>query len=431
MHTHEIYYDSLVINVINLKYFNKQIQQFYKKNNLVIFNRKDKNNNPYRTIKAKPTKAEKQQAIKTAELIRTYQTGQNQYLSAQNSHIQSITIFSFAGIKSYNHKMDTIKYNLITKFINFLREYNIPYILTRLDVAYDISNLHSIENILAMRVNKVGLSKPLNNPFNYFESTSFYLEEYVKTQSLKTIVYDKTIKEHSRNNPIVDNITRAETSIRNLKRKSFQTKQELIDFIQNQLNKYLIVRFDSIDNCNELKNDYEYMIKKRITKPSKEFKQKILNFSGVEVERQLSDEIIAFISKLYCENLEHKIFNSRISTNNRIKNIIQNIGGKKEKRKDSIKPINANAENENIDNGNNHLLVDIKILIDKQRDNLVKKISIPNISKVKMFHKKQTLKNSVLQLNKDINIILINPLILKVFQPHNKAPPIINPYLHP
>ena len=292
--------DSVVINIYNLLLNNDNLQEFYLSNNIQLHRRTTKSKQVYYEL-----------TINDISIGRLDRTGANQY--QEYSYIQSVTTFSFAGIKSHNESKDILMTKVINELIEMLQTCSLPFNLTKLHIAKDIT-CKSINNILAMRTNRTGMTQRLNSPFNIYKKTSFYIENKdIKDPSLKGIVYDKTKKEKDKHhNIIAADIFRLEVGIQNLKRKDFTSASQLLEHIQKQLDKYLFVHFTDINKCNILKKDYEKMVRRKTSKPSSSFMEKIKEFGGVIINNQLSDKTIEFINMCFCEDIERKIFNNYI-----------------------------------------------------------------------------------------------------------------------
>lgn len=142
-------------------------------------------------------------------------------------------------------------------------------------------------------VNRMGLKSKPNDPFNYYENTTLYLEDNsVKKPSVKAYIYDKSIK-----NNLDERIIRFEVSIRNIK-KECNTFELIMEHIQRQLSKYRLYYFPVIADCN--KNKWLY---KSNYKFSKKLEKSIFKYSGVEISISISNEIISFLSKLFCKDI--------------------------------------------------------------------------------------------------------------------------------
>ncbi len=212
------------------------------------------------------------------------------------------TTFKFVGLKSYNQKLDKRKYRLLNKFIDFLIKIEIEYRLKRFDIAYDFHINKSIKNFLPIMVNRIGLKSKPNDPFNYYENTTLYLEDNsVKNPSLRACIYDKSVK-----NDLDERIIRFEISIRNIKNEcnSYET---IVRHIQQQLSKYRLFYFPIIAECN--KNKWLY---KSNYKFSRKLEKSIEKSSAVAIELSLSDEILEFLAKFFCKDIIEKMIAENI-----------------------------------------------------------------------------------------------------------------------
>ncbi len=200
------------------------------------------------------------------------------------------TTFKFVGLKSYNHKKDKRKSKVLNRFVDFLIKHDIEYRLKVIDIAYDFAINKSIKNFFPIRTNKQGLQSDVNDPFNYFESTTLYLEDKsIKKPSLKAYIYDKTVK-----NDLDEQIIRFEISIRNIDSKIVDY-DSILEHIKNQVSKYRLFYFDVIAECN--KNKWIY---KKNYKVSRKLEKSIINSKGVEINLSISSEITSFLSKFFC-----------------------------------------------------------------------------------------------------------------------------------
>jgi len=233
--------------------------------------------------------------------------GFNQYQDKAN-YIQGTLSINFAGLKSYNQKHDTIKSKALNNLLQMLQKNNIAFKTQRVDIANDKHN-SNYDNFLSMRTNKQGYKHPFNKPSESEYQTTFYLEQYSEKPSLKALLYDKTIKEEEHKNIIPNGIVRAEISIRTTQKQhqAISTKEQYIDHIQKQLNKYMFVEFPNQEAATELKGDYELMINNGITKPSSEFISKIKSLNGNHMLTTLTPKTKKFLELCYCENFNEKL----------------------------------------------------------------------------------------------------------------------------
>ena len=284
--------DTLSITIYNPYYESSDIliDEWYSSNNITQYKAMDKNNNSYYQLYIQQTDSEGN--TYHLKIARAYHRpniiGMNQYQDKAN-YIQGTLSINFAGLKSYNHNSDTIKDTVINNLLTMLQKNNIAFQTKRVDIANDIHH-SNFNNIFSMRTNKQGYKHQFNSPFNQPYKTTFYLEQYTPTPSVKALIYYKTIKEYNKHNNIIDNgIVRMETSIRttNQQHKAISTKEQYINHIQNQLNKYMFVELPNQKAATELKKAYEVMINKGITKPSTAFLNKIKKLSGKHISTTL------------------------------------------------------------------------------------------------------------------------------------------------
>lgn len=332
--------DTVVITVYNPYYDNndKLINQWYLDNLIEQYKTQDKNNYSYNQL-----------LINGTNICRAYHRpniiGMNQYQASAN-YVQGTITFSFAGIKSYNHDNDNLHLQVITNLLNLLQDNGMAFRTIRLDVSDDFKS-QSIKDLLCMRTNQQGIQNGLNSPFNQEYATTFYLEQYSNNPSLKALAYGKTEKEKSKNNIIDDGIVRVERSIRTTKQQhnKMNSKEDYINHIQNQLNKYLFVHFNSEEDANELKRDYELMINngKPFSKVKKSFMKKIQQFNGSIISNTLTDATKEFLSLGYCENFNEKLKATYTHTAIKLNDALSIRKDRTEKRatlKGIIKPIN-------------------------------------------------------------------------------------------
>ena len=253
-----------------------------------------------------------QLSINKIKIARAYNRpniiGFNKY-QTKADYIQGTLSINFAGIKSYNQKHDTIKDTVINNLLHLLQKNNIAFKTQRVDIANDKHN-SNYGNIVALRTDKRGYKHPFNKPSKSEYKTTFYLEQYSENPSLKALIYDKTVKEEEKHKNIIESgIIRAETSIRTTpaQHKSISTKEEYINHIQKQLNKYMFVEFPNQEAATKLKKDYELMINHGIAKPSSEFISKIKKLEGKYISTTLTAQTKKFLSLCYCENFNEKL----------------------------------------------------------------------------------------------------------------------------
>jgi len=274
--------DSITIQVINLQLFNNEEKfiYFYEMHSLIFISAdiqsKDDIYKPDIITFATDTRH---------PIIYSYHNG-----SVDGT---TYTTFKFVGLKSYNKKLDRRKTRLLNKFIDFLIKIDIEYRLKTIDLAYDFHINKSIKNFLPIMVNRIGMKSKPNDPFNYYENTTLYLEDgSVKDPSLKAYIYDKSVK-----NNLDDRIIRFEISIRKIK-KEFNTFEAIMEHIEDKLSKYRLFYFPVIAECN--KNKWIY---KSNYKFSKKLEKSISKSNVIEVNVSISNEIVSFLSKLFCKDI--------------------------------------------------------------------------------------------------------------------------------
>ncbi len=277
------------------------INNWYSDNQITQYSTMDKQGNSYNQL-----------SIQSIHIARAYNRpniiGMNQY-QTKATYIQGTLSINFAGMKSYNNAVDNLKDKVIHNLLNMLQKNNIAFKTQRVDIANDKQN-SDYKNMFAMRTNKQGYKYSFNSPFNQEYSTTFYLEQYINDPSLKSLIYDKTVKEKEKHKNIIESgIVRMETSIRttNKQHKSIHTKEQYINHIQKQLNKYMFVEFPNRSAANELKEDYESMINNGITKPSSDFMLNIQRLNGNIISTQLTEKTIEFLELCYCEDFNEKL----------------------------------------------------------------------------------------------------------------------------
>ncbi len=308
--------DTLVVTIYNPYYEDNdnQIAQWYINNQISQYKTKDKNHNIYHQLSINGTNVAR--AYHRPNII-----GMNQY-QINTTYVQGTLTLSFAGIKSYHADRDNLYQQTINSLLHLLQENNIAFKVIRLDIAKDI--LSKFNHIVGMRTNKVGLHHGLNSPLNSDFNTTFYLETYAKKSTLKALIYDKTEKEKQKKNIIDNGISRIEVSIRTTKAqfKAINSKEEYISHIQKQLNKYMFINVSNEDQANELKQDYDFMIRNKITKPSKIFMDKVKVFKGVVLSNDLSSDTVEFLELCYCDNFNAKLKASYTTLNISFNNAI-------------------------------------------------------------------------------------------------------------
>ena len=253
------YMDSITIQVINIELHQEQFIYFYEMQSLLFLSA------DIQSI---------EDMYKSDRIVSISNTQETIIYSYHNGSMDdtTYTTFKFVGLKSYNHKKDKRKSKVLNRFVDFLIKHDIEYRLKVIDIAYDFAINKSIKNFFPIRTNKQGLQSDVNDPFNYFESTTLYLEDKsIKKPSLKAYIYDKTVK-----NDLDEQIIRFEISIRNIDSKIVDY-DSILEHIKNQVSKYRLFYFDVIAECN--KNKWIY---KKNYKVSRKLEKSIINSKGVE-----------------------------------------------------------------------------------------------------------------------------------------------------
>ncbi len=271
--------DSITIQVINLPFFQEEFIYFYEMHSLIFIEADIKSMSD----------------IYKPDIISFSSDTRHPIIYSNHNGSDDgtqYTTFKFVGLKSYNKKQDRRKSRLLNKFIDFLIKIDIEYRLKTIDLAYDFHINKSIKNFLPIRVNKMGMKSKLNNPFDYYEKTTLYVEDKsVKKPSLKAYIYDKSVK-----NNLDDSIIRFEISIRNITREH-NTFEAVVKHIQMQLAKYKLFYFPVIAQCD--KNKWLY---KKNYKFSKKLEKSIIKSAGIAIDLSISNDIVKFLSKMYCKD---------------------------------------------------------------------------------------------------------------------------------
>ena len=295
--------DTLSITIYNPYYELNDIiiNQWYSDNLITQYSTKDKQGNSYNQLK-----------INGIDIARAYNrpnvTGYNQYQDKSN-YVQATLSINFAGLKSYNHNRDTIKSKALNNLLIMLQKNDIAFKLKRVDIANDTHH-SNYDNIVALRTNKQGYKHQFNKPSESEYPTTFYLEQYTQKPSLKALIYDKTIKEKEKHNNIIDNgIVRAEVSIRitQSQYKNISTKEEYINHIQKQMNKYLFIECSSKNTATELKSAYELAIDNSTKNLSELFTNKANELNAKIISTQLTEQTKELLALSYCENFNDKL----------------------------------------------------------------------------------------------------------------------------
>lgn len=270
------YIDSITIQVINLPSYQDEIIHFYNMHQLKLIEANMLSNNgiykPDIIVFENDTRH---------PIIYSYHNG--------SMDDTQYTTFKFVGLKSYNDKRDKKKLKILNKFISFLIETDIEYRLKTLELAFDFEVNKSIKNFFPIRINKQGMKNKINNPFDYYESTTLYVEDKsVKKPSLKAYVYDKSVKEN-----LNTKIIRFEVCIRNIKTE-LNNFDSMIKHIQTQLAKYQLYFFSSIAECNDAKWLY-----KKGYKISRKMEKFLSSSNAQEVPLVIANDIYNFLANFY------------------------------------------------------------------------------------------------------------------------------------
>ncbi len=217
--------------------------------------------------------------------------------AVSNTEVQSTTYrtFEFIGLKSYNEIRDVKHQSILDNFLKLLQELLfIRYRVTKVDIYKDFHIADtSIKNFFIARISKQGMRKALNNPFNYFEETTFYVEDKdTKKPLLKTYTYDKSIKEN-----ISNKIIRVEASVREIKYNDYDSLKTHLD---TMLSYYRLFYFGDVKNCNAIKTTYSNTMNSE-TKLSDKLSKKIGRFGGVEIDLSITHLVDKLLEQIYKE----------------------------------------------------------------------------------------------------------------------------------
>jgi len=372
--------DSIYIQVINIKKYQRYFNEFYSTNNIILFPVEDVNDNLCikRVTTTDNTKLTLFYSIHTGDIQRfTYNT---------------YTTFKFTGLISYDNNKDIKRTNILLKFIDLLTSLDIEYRITTINISFDmkVDKKKSIENFLPIRV---GTTTKVNNPFNYFKSTLYVESDKVIKPSVKSYVYDKTIKEK-----IDEKIIRFEVSIRNVK-KVDNDFESVLNHISNYLLNYKLYYFESKSKCDKVKRKYRDNIKKENRKNfpislQKESKK----LDGQEIELVLYDDVLNILKQFF--NKKDKLITIERKTPQWLK-FIPNRSKKEIKKVVKFHKIPISYFF--------FYLIPISLIYVYQSN----------------------LKKGILTLTNRFTILSISPLLLRVFLPTNKSPPITNLYQTP
>ena len=277
------------------------INQWYYDNNITQYTTKNKEGHSYNQLQ-----------INGIDIARAYNKpnviGYNQHQTKSN-YIQGTLSINFAGLKSYNQINDNIKLKALTNLLHILQNNNIAFKSKREDIATDKHN-SNYDNIAALRTNKQGYKHSLLKPSKSEYSTTFYLEQYSLTPSVKALLYDKTIKEYNKHKNIIESgIVRMEISIRTTQKQysKISTKEQYIKHVQNQMNKYLFIECKRVQEANELKSAYELAIDNGTKNLSALFTDKANQLNAKIISTTLTEQSKELLSLSYCENFNDKL----------------------------------------------------------------------------------------------------------------------------
>lgn len=282
MHPSVSIIDSLTIQVTNLPTYQYHFNQFYKDNDLILI----------------PVPLEKIPEIKTYRITHQSDTRLSLFYSNHSGtrhNPNTYTTFKFVGLKSYDESKDTKRMGILYKFINFLSTLKVQYKLSVIDLSFDFHiKRTSIENFLPIRM---GTRTDINDPFNYYEKTTLYVEDTsIAKPSLKGCLYDKSSKEH-----LSQNITRFEISIRDLKNAA-NNYEAIIEHINKQLLKYKLFYFSVKANCNTAKRAYwknaSVVNRENLTSA---LNKKISKLGGEEIELSISDDVNNLLQEFFID----------------------------------------------------------------------------------------------------------------------------------
>jgi len=295
--------DTLSITIYNPYYELNDIiiNQWYSDNLITQYTTKNKEGHSYNQLK-----------INGIDIARAYNKpnviGYNQYQNKSN-YVQGTLTINFAGLKSYNDNSDNLRLKALTNLLIILNDNNIAFKSKREDIATDIHQSH-YDNVVALRTNKQGYKHSLLKPSKSEYSTTFYLEQYSLTPSVKALLYDKTIKEYNKHKNIIESgIVRMEISIRTTQKQysKISTKEQYIKHVQNKMNKYLFIECPSKNVADELKSAYELAIDNGTKNLSALFTDKANQLNAKIISTTLTEQTKELLSLSYCENFNDKL----------------------------------------------------------------------------------------------------------------------------
>ena len=297
--------DTLSITIYNPYYELNDIliNKWYSDNNITQYSTTNKQGHSYNQLQ-----------INGIDIARAYHRpkiiGYNQHQAKDKAnYIQGTLSINFAGLKSYNQINDNIKLKALTNLLHILQDNNIAFKSKRVDIATDIHN-SNYDNIAALRINKQGYKHQFNKPSQSEYSTTFYLEQYTPEPSVKALIYDKTLKEYNKHKNIIESgIVRMEISIRTTQKqhKAISTKEQYINHIQKQINKYLFTECPSKNTADTLKSAYELAIDNGTKNLSALFKTKANKLNAKIINTTLTEQTKELLTLSYCENFNDKL----------------------------------------------------------------------------------------------------------------------------
>ena len=375
--------DSIYIQVINVRKFQKYFNRFYSSNDIILIPVEDVNDELC-IKRATPTDNTK------LTLFYSIHTG--------DMNGNTYTTFKFAGLVTYDTEKDTNRSTTLFKFIDFITSLNIIYRITTIDIAFDmkVDNKKSIENFLPIRI---GTKTNVNSPFNYFESTLYIESDKVRKPSTKAYLYDKSVKEN-----LDKDVIRFEVSIRNIKscKNDFES---VVNHIMKCLANYKLYYFDSKAKCNKIKRKYRDNIQKENRKNLPTTLQKEIKLlGGQEIELKSSDDVLNVLKMIFTKK------DNLITIERKIPQWLESIPSKKQLQQNKLERLVKYIE-----------LNQIAIIF----------ILFSLIPKGLIYHYRGKHKNTLLLHTNGFIPLLESPLFLRAFPPTNKAPPIVSLHLSP
>lgn len=158
----------------------------------------------------------------------------------------------FAGLMSYNEKLDKTSNDTLLKTCAYLNTKNITFKLTGMDICIDLNTKY--ENVLALCTRKSPKTEYYRaNEVQFYDTTS-YLEKIPRIKLnlavQRTYLYDKSIKEN-----LPNNLTRFEVK---LQPKFFnKNRNNIISGIINVLDRYHVMYLPNKKEKNYLMEQYD------------------------------------------------------------------------------------------------------------------------------------------------------------------------------